>query len=454
MDASGSQPGYRTTGGRVRGRSLNDVLHDPGTGIAQQTVIPLDPSRVALIAGAILKALAAGTVHGYISPHTILLTDDGDALLVGDRVTPGATPANDVFALGMALFEAVEGYAPHPAEPLPAMRRAGMLAPLITALTERDASRRPDAAAGLEMLRAAVAGAAAEAAAAADVTETRNLPRVGADAGSGSGSGAGSGARAAGPVGAGEASADTSVLPRVPAEPITSPGPPLPPDYSAAGYAAYEDYPQAKRRALLIGGGFAAVVIVAGVALGVTQPWHKTDTSSSTVPGVPVSASVPATPATTSGTTSPSPSPSPTPTPTPTVSTATTLVSMSLCLDAAMDAGGLHSGARVSAGACHGSPNQAWQIHTDGTIHSMADPALCLDAAAPTGKVLGGAQVSAWTCHGGPNQTWVWNAGGTVSPAADTKLCLDAAGPLPIHAGANVTAWPCNGGPNEKWAKQ
>ena len=154
MDGRGSQPGYQSADGRgasrpVRGRSLHDVLHDPGTGIAQQAVIPLDPSRVVLIAHAILAALAGGVVHGYISPHTILLTDDGTALLVGDRVAPGATPANDLFALGLALFEAVEGRAPHPAEPLPPMTKAGVLAPLIEALTRREPEARPTAAEAL-----------------------------------------------------------------------------------------------------------------------------------------------------------------------------------------------------------------------------------------------------------------------------------------------------------------
>jgi hypothetical protein len=425
--------------------SLHDVLHDPGNGIAQQAVIPLDPSRVVLIARGILTALASGVVHGYINPHTILLTDEGTAVLVGDRVTPGATPPNDVFALGMALFEAVEGYAPHPAEPLPAMTRAGVLAPLIEAMTRQEVAERPDAAAALAMLRAALA---APAAASPDVTETRTLP----------------------PVPDAAASAETSVLPRIQAGPAVPPGlpgppgpvgpslpsrPPEPPDYSAAGYAAYEDYPDARRRAILIGGAFAAVVIIAGVALGVTRPWHRTDTSSSTVPGVPTATSAPTTPvAATPSTTASSTADTPTPTPTPTVSNPTTLVSMSLCLDAASDGGGVKSGAKVSAGTCHGSPNQAWQIHTDGTIHSMADPNLCLDAAAPNGKVTNAAQVSAWTCHGGPNQAWAWNANGTVSPAANTALCLDASGPVPIHSGANVTAWPCNGGPNEMWAKQ
>jgi hypothetical protein len=481
MDASGSSPGYQSTGRQVRGRSLHDVLHDPGTGIAQQAVIPLDQSRVALVARGILNTLASGAVHGYITPHTILLTDDGNALLVGDRVAPGATPANDLFALGMALFEAVEGYAPHPAEPLPAMRRAGVLAPVIEALTRQDPRERPDAAGALALLREATAPPSPDATEtrtlpqvpAADAAETSVLPRVAAGptptalvptvgavgpVGPVGAAGPGGPMGAAGPVGPASPRASASAASAASGSAASA-------DYSASGYAAYDDYPQANRRALLIGGAFAAVVVVAGVTLGVTRPWHRTDTSSSTVPGVPSAASVPTTPAaaasatsaTPSATTStPSPTPSPTPTtPTPasTVSNPTALVSMSLCLNAAAD-GGLHSGAKVSAGNCQGSPNQAWQIHADGTIHSVADASLCLDAAAPNGKVSNGAQVSAWSCHGGPNQDWVWNANGTVSPVANTGLCLDAAGPVPIKAGANVTAWPCNGGPNEMWAPQ
>ena len=542
MDASGSGPGHQGVARQVRGRSLHDVLHDPGTGIAQQAVIPLDPSRVVLIARAILTALAGGAVHGYINPHTILLTDDGNALLVGDRVAPGATPANDIFALGMALFEAVEGYAPHPAEALPPMKNAGGLGPLIEALTQPDPTQRPDAATALGLLRTVVvarpgggggAGGAASGASAADVTETRDLPQVEGDAaapggqagvgGAGDWAGGGSGAiggasgtagggsgtvggagdwagGGSGAVGgasstdgssagavdssgtAGGSSDDTSLLPPVPADPGTlggapagMPGSPLGPTGSAGpagsfgsgsppqsfAYPAYEaaDHPHTRRKVLVIGGVATAVVLIGGVTLGVTRPWHQTDNSVSTVPGVPVaSTSVPATPSTSAPATPSAATstltPTPTPTPTPTAPKPTTLVSMTLCLDAASGAGGVHSGARVTATNCHGSPNQAWQLQPDGTIHSMADGNLCLDAAVRGDKVPNAAQISAWTCHGGPNQDWVWNADGTVSPAANKGLCLDAAGPVPIHAGANVTAWPCNGGPNEKWAKQ
>ncbi|WP_194925413.1 ricin-type beta-trefoil lectin domain protein [Catenulispora pinisilvae] len=518
MDASGG------TGRPVRGRSLHDVLHDPGTGIAQAAVLPLDPSRVALIARAILTALAAGRVHGYINPHTILLTDDGNAVLVGDRVAIGATPANDVYALGTTLFEAVEGYAPHPAEPVPAATKAGVLAPLIEALTRRDPAERPDAGQALELLTEIVtAAAASDAAAAASGSGLGSSSGSGSGSASDSGSGSGSddgsadaaetttllpqvpsstdheagesrateagdgvaGSAAAGPGEGGAAagsgaSDDTSLLPPVPADPRESPGPPgppgpprqpgqpgppAPPRYSIPAYPdvpnyATDTHSNSKRKALVIGGVVAAVVLTGGVALGVTKPWHRTDNSVSTVPGVPVaSTSIPTTPAAAAPSTSatpatPSSTPTPTPTPTPSTAAPSALVSMTLCLDATSAAGGVHTGAKVTAEACHGGPNQAWQIHTDGTVHSMADPNLCLDAASPNGKVQNGAQVSAWTCHGGPNQDWAWNANGTVSPVANTGLCLDAAGPVPIHAGANVTAWPCNGGPNEKWAKQ
>ena len=291
------------------------------------------------------------------------------------------------------------------------------------------------------MLEEVTVAPPAAAATSADVAATRPLPKVQAEGGIDAETGSGAGSEQGG-----GASDDTSLLPPVPAGPVDTPIPPAPADYGAAGYAAYDAHPQTKRKVLVIGGVVAAAVLIGGVALGVTKPWHRTDNSVSTVPGVPpASTSVPssaAAPSTTTGS------------PTPTASKPTTLISMSLCLDAASDPGGVHAGAKVTATNCHGSPNQAWQLDPDGTIHSGADGNLCLDAAAPTGKVLNGAQVSAWNCHGGPNQDWTWNANGTVSPAANTGLCLDAAGPLPIRAGANVTAWPCNGGPNEKWAKQ
>lgn len=504
MDVGGSRPGDQSAGRQVRGRSLHDVLHDPGTGIAQQAVIPLDPGKVVLIAHGILQQLATGAVHGYISPHTILLTDEGGALLIGDRIAPGATPANDLFALGMALFEAVEGRAPHPAEPLPPMTQAGpMLAPLIEALTRRDAAERPDAGAALELLKESLAAAAAAAAAAADVTETAMLPQIPAAGGGGNGG--------PGPdSGSNSDSADTSLLPRVPAGPdgtaelgfggpgLAAPGAPgvspgiptgsgvpgaqgmpgmpggpgmpgvpggspgafssaaPPPVYLEPDYAPYDDDASASRRkTLIIGGSVAAVALFGSIALGVAQPWHRTDNSSSTVPGVPTATNSGAvTPGAVAPTTPSAPPSTPAPAPTPTVSNPTTLVSMSLCLDAASGAGGVRSGAQVTAVTCHGSPNEAWQLNTDGSIHSLADANLCLDAAAPSGKVQNGAQISVWTCHGGPNQTWVWNADGTVSPAANGGLCLDAAGPVPIRSGANVTAWPCNNGPNEHWAKQ
>lgn len=241
---------------------------------------------------------------------------------------------------------------------------------------------------------------------------------------------------------ASEPEADTAVLPVVP-----------------AGYPAAAP---ARPKSTMAGAAGVAFLVVVAVTLGVTRPWHHSpDAGASTVPGVPTSSasvaavpitpstSAPATsaPATTAATTTSS-----SPSPKPTVTTPLTIVSSTLCLDASTAPGSVRSGAKVSAWTCQGGSNQKWQLHADGTIHSMADVNLCLDAAAPSGKVLDAAQVSAWSCNGGANQKWVWNSNGSVSPVANTRLCLDAAGP--IHSGSNVTAWPCNGGGNEKWAPQ
>ncbi|MFB7977685.1 serine/threonine-protein kinase [Streptomyces vinaceus] len=83
------------------------------------------------------------------------------------RTGTGDLPSGDLFSLGVVLFEAVEGYSPFRRddpmdsimavvnEPLPEMRRAGRLAPLISALTAKDPAERPSIEAALDMLAAA-----------------------------------------------------------------------------------------------------------------------------------------------------------------------------------------------------------------------------------------------------------------------------------------------------------
>ncbi|WP_159028356.1 serine/threonine-protein kinase [Kitasatospora sp. MY 5-36] len=171
----------------VRGRSLAQVLRADG---------PLEPERAAEVAVGVLRALAAshqvGILHRDVKPSNIMLADDGGVLLadfglaknhagtvltttgglVGtlDYIAPERlahepdTPAVDLFSLGATLYEAVEGVPPFRRETtamtlaaialalVPPPRRAGRLAPLITALLSRDPAGRPDAVAGLAML--------------------------------------------------------------------------------------------------------------------------------------------------------------------------------------------------------------------------------------------------------------------------------------------------------------
>ncbi|MEV7216623.1 serine/threonine-protein kinase [Kitasatospora cineracea] len=179
----------------VRGRSLAQALRTDG---------PLDRERAAEVATGVLRALAAahraGIVHRDVKPSNIMLADGGGVLLADfgiaknhagtvltttgivlgslDYLAPERlaqepdTPAVDLFSLGATLYEAVEGVSPFRRETpattiaaialahVPPPRRAGRLAPLITALLSRDPAGRPDAEAGLAML--AGSGPAAE----------------------------------------------------------------------------------------------------------------------------------------------------------------------------------------------------------------------------------------------------------------------------------------------------
>lgn len=171
----------------VRGRSLADAL---ATG-------PMPVDMVARIAEQMLSALAfahnAGIVHRDVKPLNIMVNEgDGRALLTDFGIAKnsdatnltqagmilGSAPymaperhegesggaASDLFSLGATLFEAVEGYSPFARDsrtgtitailvkPLPAMRNAGRLEPLILALTDKDPARRPTVAQAQSML--------------------------------------------------------------------------------------------------------------------------------------------------------------------------------------------------------------------------------------------------------------------------------------------------------------
>lgn len=189
----------------VRGRSLSEVIKSDGA---------LDPGRAAAIGVQMATALSIahdrGIVHRDIKPGNVLiapgdravLTDFGIARLEGTSGltstgllvgSPGylspeqaqggpATPASDIWSLGVTLYQAVEGRVPFHreaavatltaivTEEVPPPRNAGPLAPVLAALLEKEPERRPGIAEAHRMLSEAAehAGKAPAAASAAE----------------------------------------------------------------------------------------------------------------------------------------------------------------------------------------------------------------------------------------------------------------------------------------------
>ncbi|MFE8916496.1 serine/threonine-protein kinase [Streptomyces globisporus] len=174
----------------LEARSLGDLL-------SRDKVLAVP--RAANIGLQVLHGLravhAASVVHRDVKPGNVLVRDDGLAILVdfgiatfegADRVTrtggvigtpsylapelfapasPGPTPASDLWALGVTLYEAVEGRLPFAGHevwevqenirqsPDPVLRYAGPLAPVIQGLLVTDPRERLDAATAEAMLR-------------------------------------------------------------------------------------------------------------------------------------------------------------------------------------------------------------------------------------------------------------------------------------------------------------
>ncbi len=169
----------------IEGESLESWFAAGTVGVAETASIGRQ------LASALAAVHAAGVVHRDVKPANIMRTAGGEVILtdfgiaqveggvdltrtgtvVGsipylspERATGARpTPAADLWALGLVLYEALEGVHPYRRQstqgtlaailqdPVPAPRRAGALTGPVTALLERDPARRPTAAQALEL---------------------------------------------------------------------------------------------------------------------------------------------------------------------------------------------------------------------------------------------------------------------------------------------------------------
>ncbi|MFG2482105.1 protein kinase [Streptomyces virginiae] len=177
----------------IDGPSLADAAKAAGR------IEPREAARIGLhVLGALRAAHAVGVLHRDVKPGNVLLAKDGRVLLTdfgiaaieGDssitrtgeivgsidylapeRVTGGhPDPSSDLWSLGATLFTAVEARSPFrrtsPISSLqavvndepPALRQAGALGPIITALLRKDPTERPSAAEAERMLLEAMEG--------------------------------------------------------------------------------------------------------------------------------------------------------------------------------------------------------------------------------------------------------------------------------------------------------
>lgn len=243
-------------------RSLADLL-----GEQQQLAVP-HAARIGLqVLRGLTAAHEAGVLHRDMKPHNILFRSDGRALLMDfgiatfegavqvtrthdvigtaqylapelltrnpDQPHPAST-ASDLWALGVTLYEMVEGRRPFNGQssyeiwiavrdsPVPPMRYAGPLTALIDALLHKDPGQRPTAAEAERTLRDVTRDFATLDTPAAFRSPTEPDRRVPAASNPAASNPAASDPAASGPAASGPAVS-------VPAEPVARPEPPVRP---------------------------------------------------------------------------------------------------------------------------------------------------------------------------------------------------------------------------------
>ncbi|WP_162795327.1 serine/threonine-protein kinase, partial [Nonomuraea lactucae] len=196
----------------VRSRTLGELVRENG---------PMPPARAAAVGLQVLEALraahAAGVLHRDVKPDNVLLTDDGRAVLTDfgiattedeaapvtrtgillgtpafiapERAAGGqASPASDLWSLGVTLYVAVEGHSPFRrpnalatlgavlhAEPAP-LARAGVLAPVLLGLLRKNPAERMPLEEAAMRLHAIMAGGTPEPTAPVVIPPQRTAP--------------------------------------------------------------------------------------------------------------------------------------------------------------------------------------------------------------------------------------------------------------------------------------